>query len=233
MEKCTIIFKPINITIEVVKGTNLMEAARRAGVFLDAPCGGKGHCGKCRVRIESGNHKHQYTPLLTAEEVEEGIRLACLTSIEDDMTVQILKVDVVNDIMVEDITSPSKKKLINRTLDILQQSGIKTGTSFKTIPLILEKPTIDDNIPDWERLLRELKPVVGCEPISCPIEILRKLPTILRKNNNEITLVMLKKENGYEIMNIVGGRKAGMYGLCADIGTTTVAACLVNLDTGI
>lgn len=232
MEKCTIIFKPVGKTVEVAKGTNLMEAARRAGVFLDAPCGGKGNCGKCRIRVESGRHKHEYTPLLTEEEVKQGNRLACLTWIEGDMTVEIMEVDVINDIMVEDISFPSKKKLVNRTLDILQQSGIKIGISFKTVPLILSKPTLDDNIPDFERVLRELKPVLGCEKISCPIEILRKLPTILREHNNEITLVLLKKENGYDIMNIAGGRDADAYGLCVDIGTTTVAACLVNLDTG-
>lgn len=234
MKKCTIVFKPLGKTVEAAKGTNLMEAARRAGVFLDAPCGGKGHCGKCRIKVESGQHKHEYTPLLTEEEVKQGIRLACLTWIEGDMTVEIKEVDVVNDIMVEDITSKSKKKLVQRTLNILKSSGINIEKSLKTVPLTLSKPTINDNIPDLERVQRELKSVLGCEKISlsCPIEILRKLPTILREYNNEITLVLLKKENGYEIMNIAGGRDACAYGLCVDIGTTTVAACLVKLNTG-
>jgi uncharacterized 2Fe-2S/4Fe-4S cluster protein (DUF4445 family) len=232
MKKCTIVFKPVGKTMEVAKGTNLMEAARRAGVFLDAPCGGKGHCGKCRIKVESGQHKHEYTPLLTEDEVKQGIRLACLTWIENDMNVQILEVDVINDIMVEDITSPSKKKLISRTLKILEGSGIKIGTSFKSLPTTLTKPTIDDNIPDWERLLRELKPVLGCEKVSCSLEILRKLPNILREYNNEITLILFKKETGYDIIDIIGGRNAKIYGLSVDIGTTTVAACLVNLDTG-
>ncbi|NLZ51796.1 MAG: DUF4445 domain-containing protein [Thermoanaerobacteraceae bacterium] len=232
MDKCTITFWPIGKIVEVAKGTNLMEAARKAGVFLDAPCGGKGHCGKCRVMVKSGQHKHEFTPLLTEEEIKQGIRLACLTWIQEDMTVELTEVDVINDIMVEDITSRSNTKLINRTVDILKRSGIMVGTGFKIVSLTLPKPTIDDNIPDLERAQRELKNILECEKINWPIDALRKLPVVLRNSNNEVTLTILKTENGYNIINIAGEKKAGAYGLCVDVGTTTVAACLVDIDTG-
>jgi len=232
MDKCTITFKPTGKIVEVAKGTNLMEAARKADVFLDAPCGGKGHCGKCRVTVKSGQHKHEYTPLLTEDEIKQGIRLACLTWIQEDMTVELREVDVINDIMVEDITSKSNTKLINRALNILKRSGIKVGTSLKMVPLTLPKPSIDDNIPDLERVQRELRTILGCEKINWHIDVLRKLPVALRRANNEITLTLLKTENGYNIINIAGGKNTSSYGLCVDVGTTTVAACLVELDTG-
>lgn len=232
MEKCTVIFQPTGKTVEVARGTNLMEAARKAGVFLDAPCAGKGHCGKCRIKIKSGKHKHEYTPLLAAEEIEQGIRLACLTWIQDDMTIEIMEVDIINDIMVEDITSASKGKLAKRTLDILSASEIEVGTGFTTVTLELPKPTIDDNIPDFERVKRELKQVLGCEKISCFIEVLKKLPAILRKNDNEITLMLSKNNSGYDIINVADKKEAKPFGLCVDIGTTTVAACLVDIQTG-
>ena len=62
-----------------------------------------------------------------------------------------MEVDVVNDIMVENITSRASTKLVNRAIDILKDSGIKVGTSFKIVPVKLPEPTIDDNIPDLER----------------------------------------------------------------------------------
>lgn len=232
MDKCQVTFWPIGKVVEVIKGTNLMEAARKAGVFLDAPCGGKGHCGKCRVMIKSGQHKHEYTPLLSEEEIQHGYRLACLTWIQQDMTVELTEVDVVNDIMVENITSDSSRKFVNRTVDILKSSGIKVGTNFKIVPVKLPKPTIDDNIPDLERVQRELKTILGCENINWPIEILRKLPVVLRNFDYEIALVLLKTERGYNIINVTGGKRASIYGLCVDVGTTTVAACLVDIDTG-
>ena len=175
MNKCRITFWPMGKSVEVACGTNLMEAARKAGVFLDTPCGGKGHCGKCRVLIKSGQHKHKYTPLLGEEEIRQGYRLACLTWIQEDMVVELLEADAVNDIMVEDITSGSKMKLVNRAVDILKSSGLKIGNSIKLIPVKLSEPTLDDNIPDLERVQRELKTILGSEKLNWPIDILRKL----------------------------------------------------------
>lgn len=232
MKNCTILFKPINKSIEVVRGTSLLEAARQAGIFIDAPCGGKGHCGKCRVKIKEGNHKFEYTPILTPEELDQGIRLACHTWIEDSMVVEVEEIDVINDIMVEDITSESKSGyLVKRAMEIVKKSGIKIENSFKTVRVKLPEPNLDDNLPDWERLQRELEPILGTD-IYCPIKLIRKLPRILRASEYDISLVLHHRREGYEILNIVANKDAKMYGLNVDIGTTTVAACLVNLHTG-
>ena len=232
MDKCIVTFLPIGKAVEVAKGTNLMEAARKAGVFLDAPCGGKGHCGKCRVTVKSGQHKHEYTPILTEDEIQQGTRLACLTWVQEDMTVKLMEVDVVNDIMVENITSRASTKLVNRAIDILKDSGIKVGTSFKIVPVKLPEPTIDDNIPDLERVQRELKSVLGCTMVNWTIDALRKLPVLLRDSDYGITLTLLKNGGGYDVINVSAESKTSSYGLCVDVGTTTVAACLVDIETG-
>ena len=44
-------FRPENTAIEVPGNITLMEALKKAGIFLDAPCGGRGTCGKCLVKI--------------------------------------------------------------------------------------------------------------------------------------------------------------------------------------
>jgi len=49
-----ITFQPSGITLDVQANTTLLDAARSASVEIDAPCGGKGTCGNCAVRIVSG-----------------------------------------------------------------------------------------------------------------------------------------------------------------------------------
>lgn len=46
-----VIFKPDNRSIDVPNGTTILEASRKAGVLIEAPCNGAGHCGKCLVRL--------------------------------------------------------------------------------------------------------------------------------------------------------------------------------------
>jgi len=53
----------------------LLAAAQEAGVVINAPCGGKGTCGKCLVRIES--------------ELKNGSFKACETSVDCEITVYL------------------------------------------------------------------------------------------------------------------------------------------------
>lgn len=233
MQNYTVVFKPANKTIEVGKGTVLMEAARAAGIFLDAPCAGKGHCGKCRIKVISGVHDFEKTSLLSPEELQQGIRLACLTKVEGDMTVEVMTLDAVNDIMVEDITSRSKENdRIQRLMEFMSSSGLNIENSFMKVRLKINKPDLEDNIPDVERIKRDLKHLIGTDEIIIPYSICKNLPKILRKTVFDINLTLKKDKIGYEILNINGEHDQDLYGLCVDIGTTTVAACLVDLVTG-
>src|SRR5512133_923594 len=91
-QKWIIDLQPIGRRVEVEPGTNLLEAAQRAGVDLVASCGGGGICGTCRVRIAQG----KVTPLslteaeyLEAEQIASGIRLACQTEPLSDVRLEI------------------------------------------------------------------------------------------------------------------------------------------------
>ncbi len=70
---CRIEFLPSKVTLDVPEGTLLSSAAKSAGVFIDAPCGGYGTCGKCAV-------------LFTQNGKTERV-LACQTILEQDCTV--------------------------------------------------------------------------------------------------------------------------------------------------
>ena len=62
---------PANVHMEVPAGMTLLDALRQAGFSVDAPCGGRGTCGKCRVTVDG---------------VEQ---LACQTKVDRDMAVEL------------------------------------------------------------------------------------------------------------------------------------------------
>lgn len=85
----TVLWLPSGYASEVAHGALLLETARSEGAHLDAPCGGAGTCGKCRVRILSGETSPPDADelvALTGRELREGVRLACRCRILGDVT---------------------------------------------------------------------------------------------------------------------------------------------------
>ena len=75
-----------------VKNKNLLEMLREKGFYIDSPCNGNGTCGKCRVKLSSGNHnpvEAEEIKLLGREAVESGYRLACRYKIQSDIEISI------------------------------------------------------------------------------------------------------------------------------------------------
>jgi len=84
-------FLPENIHVHVLPGTTVLEAAGRANIIVETPCGGKGTCGQCRVVVSrnappptAGERE-----LLSAAEIAQGVRLACQARITADLTVEV------------------------------------------------------------------------------------------------------------------------------------------------
>lgn len=67
-KELTVIFEPGQQRIQVPEGTNLLEAAQKADVFINASCSGKGACGKCKLILQSGRVTGEETALLTVHE---------------------------------------------------------------------------------------------------------------------------------------------------------------------
>src|SRR4030042_6180390 len=89
MAKHSITFYPSERKITVDAGENLLQAAMEAGIHINASCGGSGTCGKCKIKILHGTADSPKHPKLSQWEYEEGFRLACLTSIQNDLHVEI------------------------------------------------------------------------------------------------------------------------------------------------
>lgn len=78
-----------DIRVSAQKGENLLKVARRAGVAINAPCSGNGSCGKCLVRIVSGNLDSPKSFYIGDVEYQEGWRLACLSRVSEDVVIQM------------------------------------------------------------------------------------------------------------------------------------------------
>ena len=91
MARLTILAGDQTLTVETETGTLLSDALLHSGHRPDMPCGGKGRCGKCRVRASGG-----LSPLSSAErealtpaEQAAGVRLACCTRVLGDAQVTV------------------------------------------------------------------------------------------------------------------------------------------------
>jgi uncharacterized 2Fe-2S/4Fe-4S cluster protein (DUF4445 family) len=88
----TVTFLPDHIRIAVEPGTTILAAARQAGVLIEAPCNGAGHCGKCAVRVAPDYLDHLTIPPgthLPPEREAAGWLLACHAEVQGDITVTI------------------------------------------------------------------------------------------------------------------------------------------------
>jgi len=86
--------KPLGREIQCLKGEKLIDVFHREGIFYDFPCGGKGLCGKCRIKAVPAQSPSPGTEkVLSPEEIKSGICLACTFQVEDDVTITLLSTE--------------------------------------------------------------------------------------------------------------------------------------------
>lgn len=213
---------------------NLLEAARKAGVMIDSPCSGNGTCGKCKVRIAEGKVDTSVFTRLTEEEIEEGWVLACCAKIVEDIQVEVpdMASAFQNQMQITDL-SENERKNIRYVRNKMLKMGMTDSNRLFCEIVKLPEPTNDDNLADEDRLRRYFKQDLGYEDIEVSLNVLRKFPDAFRKNDFQVEVVYLKCDNVAEIMDIkpAGNQARTLYGVALDIGTTSVSACLVNMDT--
>ena len=124
------------------------------------------------------------------------------------------------------------QKLYNRGRKFLDDNGLTYTTNLVKKYIELDKPSLDDNISDVDRIERYVRQELGFSSIDFRLDILRKIPKVLREDDFKVTLTYVKKKNKITILNIeAGNNEKELYGLAVDIGTTSVVVCLVDLFT--
>lgn len=229
-----VFFKSHNKEVQCEVGENLLDLARKADIFIDAPCNGSQSCGKCKVKLLDGKCDTEKNIHISDYEWEQGYILACATKVTEDIVVDVPSKlsSSMHGMKIEGSDKKVDKDLFDRAKKLIDDNGISYNTNIEKKYIELEAPSLDDNISDVDRLERQVRQDFGIEKIDFRLDILRKMPKVLRENNFKVTLTYVRKKNKITILNIESGNREGeLYGLAIDIGTTSVVVCLVNLIT--
>jgi uncharacterized 2Fe-2S/4Fe-4S cluster protein (DUF4445 family) len=223
------------VTIVAALGENLLELARKANVAIDAPCSGNLSCGKCRVRLVSGELDSQRTIHLDEASYAAAWRLACASTISGDAV--ILVPDIASAyrsrMKAADLSSPEELAVFHALRTGMERAGLKKESGVRSFTVRMEAPTLSDTLPDNERLSRAITGATGARKIKLPYSALKKLPLLLRENDFQLRCVAEECEDGIEILDMLSpGDTLPACGLAIDVGTTTVSGLLADLETG-
>ena len=173
------------VEIECASGDNLLELARRANVAIDAPCSGNGSCGKCRVKLLEGELETVQTRHISQEEFEQGWRLSCSCKVMSDCTVFVPDIASAyqSRMKTADLSSPKEVAIFAEAEKQLLESGISFVNNYKSLDVQMEEPTLDDTMPDNERLTWAVKNVSGAEHVEIPFTVMVRMAHTLRENH--------------------------------------------------
>lgn len=208
--KYTVDFEPLGRRVRVTEGETLLEAARKAGVGLNAVCGGNGTCGTCRVRVIEG----EVSPPTEGEEdlAAPGERLACRTRVLGDVRV---------DVPPESISAPQRAQIEGR------ERPTELDPAVRVFDVKADPPTMEDLRSDEARVIDALREQHGMEVRRLDSEALKRLPATARETGWRFRVAI---KDGGALAFLPQG--ISPLGLAVDVGTTKVAVYLVDLETG-
>jgi uncharacterized 2Fe-2S/4Fe-4S cluster protein (DUF4445 family) len=201
---------------------SVLELAQRSGFTIAAPCGGSGTCGKCLVRVVRGNAEEPTAMerrLLSEQRLREGTRFACGLLPEPEMVVEV----------------PSwHSGTENKTA--LGSTALENNPGLYKLAVQVDQPSLEDQRPDLERILqaapRATESAAAPAGHDLPLSALQELAAAVRREDHSVTLLLDRGEDGAppRLLAVEPGDTSHIFrGVAIDIGTTTVAAYLVDL----
>lgn len=215
MKKFTVDFEPVGRRITVSDEVDLLTAAQEAGMALTAVCGGVGICEACKIRIVSG----ELSDVQLAEseafsdgEITQGWRLACQAYPRSDLKIEVPP---------ESMTTLQRLQIEGPLQDVTLSPAVNAQD------ITLSPPGLNDLRADWERFTELIyqgsQPNQVVEPL-----VLSQFSHKLRELGWSARVIM---GNDQQVIGFLE-RSQPYYGIAVDIGTTKVAAFLVDLTSG-
>jgi len=210
-------------------GTPLLQAARTLGVDVDSVCGGRGICGRCQVLIAEGEFaKHgvrsgatSVSPVSDTElryanrrGLAAGHRLSCSTRVQGDVVVDVPQ------------SSQVHRQVVRKDADARE---IKLNPVVRLHYVEVQEPDMHDPSGDLRRLMNALEKEWQLTGLACDLAVLRELQPALRKGQWKVTVAV---HGGSQIIAVWPGFHDKAFGMAVDVGSTTVAAHLCNLESG-
>jgi len=245
METIRIKILPKGEEIITKKNKSLLEALIENGINIYADCGGQGSCGRCKIKVISGEYDTEESYLVSFEEKQKNIVLACQTFPKTDIILELVEELQFGYIKtIEESVSLCLQSEKESLEFLLKKQDLDLNPVVKFINLKLQKPTLEKPISDFENLLSHLSKVISEIKISLnDFEILQKLPIQIRDYNWKCGVVVGEdiaenfdsksiRQNNYEILQILPCKEdKKFYGIALDIGTTTVSGSLISLNS--
>ena len=222
------------VVIECNAGDNLLELARRANVAIDAPCSGNGSCGKCRVKLLEGEVETIPSRHITTEEYEAGWRLSCNCKVVSDCVVFVPDIASAyqSRMKTADLSSPKEIAIFEQCQENLRASGIEFVNTFRSIVVEMDEPTLEDTMPDNERLTWAIQGALGVEKVKIPFSVMTKLAATLRLFHFKVCVKGELQGDTFLCMEVCDPADTAIVGCAIDIGTTTVTMVLADLESG-
>ncbi len=248
MAEHRVIFQPMGVRAAVKDGDSLRAAARAAGVGIDSICGERSTCGKCKVIVQRGNFPKDgitssldhLTPPGSAEtaywekrragiaaqgEDAGAYRLSCQAKVCGDLIVMVPE------------TSRAVQQIVRKSAT---ERNVELVPTLRKIYVELTEATLEDPHADWDRLKAALiaaDPLtrrpgdVPLDPATLSIDLpaLRGLGQAIRGEGWAVTATI---REGREVIRVEPGFSETLVGLAVDVGTTTIAGHLCDLQTG-
>jgi len=228
-KKYHINFLPSGKNIEVSKNHNLRQSILDCGLEIESSCGGVGTCGRCVVQVKKGRVDTKETRFLSPNEQKKGFVLSCLSRVIDDIEVYIPEQKKVRAIIDKGKLAEGSK--VYAGVSSQEQEKPEVEPWVKKFTVEVKKPSLSYGTSDLFRFKKAVREKLGIEEVTVPIDVLKKLPTELRKNDWEATAVIESNKN--VIIDIYSQKRPNrLYGLALDIGTTTLVMYLVDLEDG-
>jgi len=222
-----ITFKPVNISIKAEPDSFLLDIAKEAGVAIDAPCGGKGTCGKCIVKIVSGEVNSDSLGVLSGDVVSDGFVLACKT--------KLMSSDVVVEVPEQSTRKGGKFTNAEEDTRLVRHHLFPKKWHFDPMAvkwyIDVPPPYLEDGMSDFDRFIKRIQQDWGKKKVVCDIAVIRQLAETLRAEGGHITVSLIREPERFHVIAIEPGNQTiDDYGVAIDIGTTTVAVQLVKLS---
>lgn len=228
MEKFSVTIMPENKTVFAAKGSNLLVAAQKAGITIESPCGGRGTCGKCAVKILDGEADIGIDSHMPQELRDMGYIPACQATVTEDIVVEV---PFFSRLTRHKVVLENKRTKFSRENDYFAKN--KLNPICKKFHIKLNAPDLSDSMNDFDRVKLSLSRHYGIGNVKISLNVLRILPFTLREGNWEITATIACSGGINEIIHVEPGKSTKpAYGLAVDIGTTTVVVNLLDTDKG-
>jgi uncharacterized 2Fe-2S/4Fe-4S cluster protein (DUF4445 family) len=224
-----VVFMPSGKRGRFPVGTPLLQAARALGVDVDSVCGGRGICGRCQVVIAEGEFaKHgvrstagSVSPVGDVElryagrrGLPAGHRLSCSTLVQDDVVVDVPS------------SSQVHRQVVRKDADARE---IRLNPVVRLHYVEVQEPDMQDPSGDLRRLMNALEREWRLKGLACDLAVLRDLQQALRKGQWKVTVAVHGEK---QIIAVWPGFHDKAFGMAVDVGSTTVAAHLCNLESG-